>query len=85
MIEKSVSLAYIVGVALGDGNLSCPNGRAVRLRISCDIKYSDIINEIATNLKIVFPTNKVSLCKHSSENCVDVSVYSNKLISVIPC
>jgi len=31
--------AYIVGLALGDGNLSNPNGRAVRLRITCDKKY----------------------------------------------
>lgn len=84
MIEKSASLAYIVGVALGDGNLSCSNGRAIRLRISCDTKYPGIIKDIMTNLKIIFPSNKVSLCKHSSVNCIDVSVYSNKLDEFIP-
>lgn len=84
VIEKSITLAYIVGVALGDGNLSCPNGRAVRLRISCDTKYPNIIKNIVTNLKNIFPNNKVSLCKHSSEHCIDVSVYSNKLNYIIP-
>ncbi len=84
MIEKSVSLAYIIGVALGDGNLSCPNGRAVRLRVSCDIKYPNIIDEIMINLKIIFPHNKVSICRHTSINCIDVSVYSNKLNFIIP-
>ena len=46
------SLAYIIGVALGDGNLSNPNGRAVRLRITCDIKYPKIISEIQKKLNI---------------------------------
>jgi hypothetical protein len=28
--------AYVIGLAIGDGNLSNPSGRAVRLRITCD-------------------------------------------------
>ena len=84
MIEKSATLAYIVGVALGDGNLSCPNGRAVRLLISCDTKYPNIIKDIVINLQNILPDNKVSLCKHSSAHCIDVSVYSNKLNHIIP-
>ena len=31
--------AYVIGLALGDGNLSNPNGKATRLRITCDKKY----------------------------------------------
>ena len=38
--------AYVVGVAIGDGNLSNPNGRAVRLRITCDKKYPALIARI---------------------------------------
>jgi len=38
--------AYLIGVALGDGNLSNPNGRAVRLRITCDTKYPALIAKI---------------------------------------
>lgn len=54
--EKKV-LAYIVGVALGDGNLSNPNGRAVRLRITCDAKYPLLSQKIIANLKILLPKN----------------------------
>jgi hypothetical protein len=35
--------AYVLGLAIGDGNLSNPNGRAVRLRITCDTKYPILI------------------------------------------
>jgi len=43
-------LAYVVGVALGDGNLSNPNGRATRLRITCDAKYPRLARKIARSL-----------------------------------
>lgn len=35
----NTNTAYIIGVAIGDGNLSNSNGRAVRLRVTCDNKY----------------------------------------------
>jgi len=69
------NLAYITGVAIGDGNLSNPSGRSVRLRVSCDTKYPEIIKEICTSLKIILPKNKVSLIKRKC-NCVDISCYS---------
>jgi DNA-binding transcriptional regulator WhiA len=84
VIEKSATLAYIVGVALGDGNLSCPNGRALRLRVTCDNKYPDIIEEITDSLSKIFPHNKVSLCKRYKDTCCDISVYSNKLAEFMP-
>lgn len=84
MIEKSTTLAYVVGVALGDGNLSCPNGRALRLRVTCDNQYPDIIQEIIAALSIIFPQNKVSVCERYKGTCCDVSVYSNKLAEFIP-
>ena len=37
--------AYVIGLALGDGNLSKPGPRAVRLRISCDNKYPPTYNK----------------------------------------
>jgi DNA-binding transcriptional regulator WhiA len=77
-----VLLAYIIGIALGDGNLSNPNGRGVRLRISCDTKYPNLVNKIVHSLEIVFPSNRVSLVKRK-ENCVEVSVYSNFLESLL--
>jgi hypothetical protein len=76
-IDKN-ALAYMVGVAFGDGNLSNPNGRAVRLRISCDIKYPKLIKKISESLSVLLPENKVSAVQRKC-HCVDISCYSNKL------
>ena len=71
------TLAYVVGVAIGDGNLSNPNGRATRLRITCDKKYSLLIDRIRKAIQVVLPQNKVSL-QHRTETYLDISCYSNK-------
>ncbi|MDO8583008.1 MAG: LAGLIDADG family homing endonuclease [bacterium] len=77
-ISHTPLLAYIVGLALGDGNLSNPNGRATRLRITCDLKYPKLIQKIQTAISTLLPKNKVSIVKRS-DNCLDISCYSNKL------
>jgi hypothetical protein len=74
--------AYVVGLALGDGNLSNPNGRAVRLRIACDTRYPRLISKIAIALKDLLPANRVSLVA-TRGNCVNVSVYSNQLEALL--
>ena len=68
----------MVGVAFGDGNLSNPNGRAIRLRISCDTKYPNLIKKISDSLSILFPENKVNVVQRK-DHCLDISCYSNKL------
>lgn len=82
-MKHSIKTAYIVGVALGDGNLSNPNGRAVRLRITCDNKYPKLIIETAKTLQDIFPNNKVSLINRK-DNCTDISIYTNKLELLLP-
>jgi len=62
---------------MGDGNLSNPNGRAVRLRITCDTKYKKIIENIILSIKKLLPDNKVSIVKRE-RSCIDISCYSNK-------
>lgn len=62
---------------MGDGNLSNPNGRAVRLRITCDSKYPHLISKIEKSLKILAPTNKVSRVYRKNDNAIDISCYSN--------
>ena len=69
--------AYIVGLALGDGNLSNPNGRAVRLRITCDKKYPELYKFIHKSLQEFLPDNKAGFADR--DTCVDVYCYSNKL------
>ncbi len=72
------ALSYIIGVALGDGNLSNPNGRAVRLRITCDLKYPHLITKIQNSLQNLFPLNKVSIVKNPvGQNYINISCYSN--------
>lgn len=79
MTPNKAVLAYIIGVSLGDGNLSNPNGRAVRLRISCDKKYPNLITHIKESLEVLLPNNKVSLVNRERYNATDISCYSNKL------
>lgn len=76
-IQKSNKLAYIIGVALGDGNLSNPNGRAVRLRITCDKKYPALIIRIESTIQQLLPTNRVSRV-NSGANYLNISCYSNQ-------
>lgn len=78
MQKHKIVLAYLVGVALGDGNLSNPNGRAVRLRVTCDVKYPQIIKRIMRSIRVILPKNKVSPVLREKQNCVDVSCYSNQ-------
>jgi DNA-binding transcriptional regulator WhiA len=68
--------AYVIGLALGDGNLSNPGGRATRLRITCDKKYPFLIKKICKSLEKLFPENKVNIVDRD-KGCVDVSIYLN--------
>lgn len=77
MKDFNNNLAYVAGVAIGDGNLSNPNGRAVRLRVSCDNKYPKIIERIKNAIQQLLPTNKISIVNHGGTWC-DISCYSNK-------
>lgn len=72
-----VTLAYVIGLAIGDGNLSNPNGRAVRLRITCDTKYPKLIKRIIESIQKILPKNKVSVV-HRAKTYIDISCYSNK-------
>lgn len=74
--------AYLFGVYLGDGCLS-PHPRGVyRLRIACDLKYPDIINEIATHIVIVRGVDKVGFTDKTG--CVEVSAYWKHWICLFP-
>ena len=70
--------AYVIGLALGDGNLSKIR-KTTRLRISCDKKYPYLYKKIVNSLKLLLPENKVNIVNHPSDGGLDVSVYSNQL------
>ncbi len=67
-------------MAIGDGNISNPNGRTYRLRITCDIKYPKIINRVKYSLEKIFPKNKVSYIK--KKNAIDISVYNKSINNI---
>jgi len=75
--------AYIVGLAIGDGNLSNPNGRATCLRITCDKKYPLLIKRIFNSLKELLPDNKAGITDRKSDKCVDVRISSNHLENLL--
>lgn len=70
--------AYVLGLALGDGNLTNPNGRAPRLRITCDAKYPRLALKIAEALQALLPQNKVSYVRRHA-HYFDISCFSNHL------
>ena len=81
--ENKELQSYVIGLALGDGNLSNPNKRAVRLRITCDAKYPSLVQKIKNSLQLLFPKNKASVSNRKN-NYYNVSVYSNRLKEIIP-
>jgi len=83
ILNKNKSLqAYVIGLAIGDGNLSNPNERVTRLRITCDDKYPLLTKRIINSLQLLFPQNKVSVSE-IKKGCSDISVYSNHLEKVL--
>lgn len=75
--------AYVIGLAIGDGNLSNPNGRAVRLRITCDTKYPRLVGNIFCALRLLLPDNRVSFVPGKGGKFLNISVYSNHLESLL--
>ena len=80
--ERTRLLAYVVGVALGDGNLSNPNRRAARLRVTCDARYPLLARKIARSLHCLFPRNRVSFVRKRG-NCLDINCYSTHWESLL--
>lgn len=74
--------AYVIGLALGDGNLSSPGGRTTRLRISCDTKYPLLIQKISNSLRLLLPDNKIGIVNRAA-TYLDISVYSNQLENLL--
>ena len=75
--------SYIIGLAIGDGNLSNPNGRAVCLRITCDKKYPLLTKRIFDSLELLFPKNKACIVNRDKDNCLDIKICSNHLENLL--
>jgi len=84
-MSRKRTWAYVIGVALGDGNLSNPNGRAIRLRVTCDARYPRLGKHIISSLKFLLPNNAVSIVRVPGKNSFfNISVYSNEFKTWLP-
>jgi hypothetical protein len=73
---------YLLGVFLGDGWIWDAPRQIYQLRISCDLRYPDIINEIATHIVIVRGVETVGFALRIG--CVDVNAYWKHWPCVFP-
>ena len=79
------SYAFILGVYLGDGCISkthTPN--VYRLRIALDNKYKELNEEVISELKILFPNNKIAHYAVENTNGCIISVHSSNLLTLFP-
>ena len=74
--------AYLLGVYLGDGWLSSHPRGVYRLRIACDLKYTAIIDEIATRIVIVRGVDKIGFAARAG--CVEVYAFWKHWPCVFP-
>jgi hypothetical protein len=74
--------AYLLGIYLGDGWIWDAPREIYQLRVSCDLRYPDIINEIASHIVIVRGVEKVGFAQRVG--CVDVNAYWKHWPCVFP-
>lgn len=74
--------AYVLGMYLGDGCLSLAPRNVYRLRIACDLKYPEIIDEIATGVVILRGVDQVGF--FTMQGCVEVYAYWKHWLCLFP-
>ncbi len=77
---------YIFGMYLGDGNLSLVR-KTLRLRVTLDAKYPNVIAKCAAELQILLPDNQVGLVDRLHDgrpSCIDVSAFYKGWDLLIP-
>lgn len=80
---KGEAYSYLLGIYLGDGWIWEGPRSVYHLRISCDLKYPDLIGEIAAHIMIVRGRDTVSLASKVGR-CVDVTSYWKHWPCVFP-
>lgn len=73
--------AYLLGLYLGDGCLTCHREGLYRLRISLDLRYPSILDECEAAMARVLP-NKVG--RVACPGCVSVNSYSQHWLCLFP-
>ena len=78
----SEAYAYLLGMYLGDGWIHEAKRNVYQIRIACDLKYPEIVNEVATHIVIVRGVDKVGFAL--GKGCVYVNAYWKHWPCVFP-
>ena len=76
---------FLLGIYLGDGCISKTHKDNIyKLRILCDNRYINVLNEISESISIILPDNKVSINRHGSNNCSEmIDIYKILMILLL--
>jgi hypothetical protein len=74
--------AYLLGAYLGDGWIHRGPRMVFQLRVTCDLKYPDIIDEVATHIVIVRGVDKVGFARRTG--CTDIYAHWKHWPCVFP-
>lgn len=74
--------AYLLGVYLGDGCLAIHPRQVYRLRIFCDLKYTEIIDEVTNTIIVIRGNETVTFT--AKRGCVEVSAYWKHWLCLFP-
>ena len=75
--------AYLLGVYLGDGWLA-RSGSSWMLRIALDAGYPRIVAEVADAMREISGKDKISVRRHHSDQCVEVSTTWRPWVCLFP-
>jgi len=81
--ERGRDYVYLLGVYLGDGNISAHSRGVFKLRIVLDVKYPGIVNECASAMASTLPDSSVGRVRKPS-NCFEVYSYSRSWPCLFP-
>ncbi len=77
-----VAYTYLLGMYLGDGWIRAAHRGVYQLRITCDRKYPEIIDQVANHIIVVRGSEAVGLAGRTG--CIDVNSYWKHWPCVFP-
>lgn len=85
-VEIQQAYAYVLGIYLGDGNITLVR-KVFRLRVTLDARYPNIITFCSQAIQRLLPDNQIGIVEHYYRDrlsCVDVSCFYKFWPEVFP-
>jgi hypothetical protein len=76
--------AYLLGLYLGDGDVTSHARGVCRLRVTLDSRYPDIVLCASCAMKDVLPGNRVGVHARTDSNAIAVTCYSKSWPELLP-